>query len=82
MNTETLTLDGVEYEILVLGMEDGLEAMDEEGGLNMGTLIRAAVRIDGRKPERNEIPFRHFARLSQAVNRVNGISAKDEEGNG
>lgn len=81
MYTETLELDGVVYTVNVIGMDDGLQALNEDGGIDMAALVRLAVQINGRKPERNEIPFKHFAPLSKIVMQLNGIGGGDE-GNG
>lgn len=81
--SEILELDGVVYEVTMVGMDDGFELLDTEGGINAPGLIRAAVRINGKPPERNEIPLKHAQKLMPVVMQLNGLDSiqADDEGN-
>ena len=76
-----MTLDGVTYEVTMIGMDDGFELLDSEGGVNAPGLVRASVRINGKEPERNEIPLKHAQKLLPMIMELNGLKGEDDEGN-
>jgi len=80
MKTKEITIDGATYTVRELSMEEGFPLFSAEGKLDMPSLIRAAVTIDGRTPEKGEISLSTAIKLMPHVNELNSFGGG--EGNG
>ena len=76
-----MKINGVIYEIRELSMEDGFALLNEnDGALDIPSLVRASVLIDGQPAGEGDISFGVAQKLMADILRINGLEAT--EGNG
>jgi hypothetical protein len=72
-----MIIDGKKYEVKELTMEQGFAIMSG-GELDVPTLIRASITIDGRPAGEGEISMKVAQKLMPAVLKANGLEDNSE----
>ena len=71
-----MIIDGVEYEVRELTMEQGF-AILKDGEMDVPSLIRASVLVDGEPAKEGEISMRIAQKLMPEVLRVNDLEGRE-----
>ena len=71
-----MKIDGIEYEVRELTMEQGF-AILKDGELDVPSLIRASILVDGQPAQEGEISMRVAQKLMPEVLKANGLEERD-----
>jgi len=71
-----MKIDGIEYEVRELTMEQGF-AILKDGELDVPSLIRASILVDGQPAVEGEISMRVAQKLMPEVLKANGLEERD-----
>ena len=71
-----MKIDGIEYEVRELTMEQGF-AILKDGELDVPSLIRASILVDGQPAVEGEISMRVAQKLMPKVLKANGLEERD-----
>ena len=71
-----MKIDGIEYEVRELTMEQGF-AILKGGELDVPSLIRASILVDGQPAVEGEISMRVAQKLMPEVLKANGLEERD-----
>lgn len=73
-----MEINGIDYQIKELSMEDGFALLKENDGvIDIPTLVRASVLIDGQPAGDGDISFAVAQKLMAEVLRINGLEATE-----
>jgi len=71
-----MKINGIEYTVRELTMEQGF-AILKDGELDVPSLIRASILVDGQPAQEGEIPMRVAQKLMPEVLKANGLEERE-----